>query len=354
MLPSKFKISSINDLLIQHRWPWHLCFWVLYVVSRAYPYYITVMYYERNYLEYMLATEVSLVALVYTTLWLYNSFAKRIFFPISLLLWIAYVVYVVSFHKYYLRALPEVAELEWWNSFLNSITKYLITFALLILAKAFKDNYIQQYFEAQQKQLQVQSELQNLKAQIAPHFLFNTMNNFYGLAVDRSDKLPELMVRLSDLLRYSLYETKSPWVSLVREIAHLQDYASLERIRLEDSLDFQFNSSVPEVSEAKIAPLLLIVFIENAFKHAKNVQNEPVRIKISIAVFEDDMLLFETTNNCLKSDSSTASPINGIGLENVRKRLQVLYPGDLHELLVQRTNDVFRVKLRINLQTNAV
>ena len=348
------KIPNLNELLIRHRWLWHLGFWGLYAISRAYLYYITVMFYERNYLEYMLASELSFVALVYGTLWLYKRLNRSRFLGAGLLLWVAYVVYVVSFHKYYLRDVPEVAELQWWNSFLNSITKYLITFALLMLAKYFKDNYIQEYHETQRKQLQLQSELQNLKAQIAPHFLFNTMNNFYGLAVERSEKLPELMVRLSDLLRYSLYDTKGSRVPLVREIAHLQDYIALEKIRLEDSLDFKFKSTVPASDTAEIAPLILIVFVENAFKHAKNVQNDPIRIQISISISEAGVLFFDIINNCLPLESKVDEPIQGIGLGNVRKRLEVLYPGELHELLIERDRDVFRVKLRINLQTAEV
>jgi LytS/YehU family sensor histidine kinase len=199
--------------------------------------------------------------------------------------------------------------------------------------------------------MQMESELQHLKAQISPHFLFNTMNNFYGLAVERSDKLPGLMVRLSHLLRYSLYETQAPSVPLSREIDQLQDYIALEKIRLEDNLDFQFDLQIAENCAVKIAPLILIVFVENAFKHAKNVQDDCIRIKINLSVSDEGTLRFEVTNNCLRGEPHPFLEMQGIGLENVRKRLDVLYPGDLHQLTTEKKGDTFRINLIVHLQT---
>ena len=237
----------------------------------------------------MLITEVTFVILVYATLWLYRRFFSQkkyvLYFVISLVVWIVYILLVMRLQYFYLGALPEFKNSNWWNIFLNALTKYFITFLSLTMAKYFKDNFIKQYYENQQKQLQTQTELQNLKAQISPHFLFNTMNNFYGLAVDQSQKLPGLMVRLSELLRYSLYETNHATVPIVSEIAYLKNYIELEKIRLEDTLEFDFSSKIESNDALEIAPLIFIVFVENAFKHAKNVEDDVVKIKINCQPF---------------------------------------------------------------------
>ena len=116
------------------------------------------------------------------------------------------------------------------------------------------------------RQHEKEAELKLLKAQLNPHFLFNTLNNLYGLSVLKSDKLPGLMLKLSELLRYSLYETKETLVPLEKEIQYLENYISLEKIRLEDTTTIQFTQSGNFVSQ-EIAPMLFIVFVENAFKH---------------------------------------------------------------------------------------
>jgi sensor histidine kinase YesM len=347
------KIQDITQLLIKHRVLWHIGFWLFYAASRALPYYLTVMYYQRNYLEFMLITEGSLAVLVYATIGLYKRFCTEqkytIYIVFGLILWLSYLALVISFQKFYLRDLPEIANSRWENIYLNSMTKYLVTFVLLTMAKYFKDNFIYQYYENERKKLQAQSELQNLKAQIAPHFLFNTMNNFYGLAVEQSPKLPKLMVRLSELLRYSLYETNHATVPILSEIAYLKNYIELEKIRLEDTLEFEFNVEIDPLSILEIAPLIFIVFVENAFKHAKNVENDVVKITIDLRISKANEVFFTIKNNCLTNLKDVDYNKSGIGLENVRRRLNVLYPNDLHELNVEKMADFFEVKLKIKL-----
>lgn len=314
-------------------------------------YYATIMYYERVYLEFMLITEGAFVVLVYVTIGVYKRFRTAqkysIYFTLGLALWLIYLLLIIGFQKFYLRDIPDIANARWENIYLNSLTKYLVTFVLLTMAKHFKDNFIYQYYESERKKLQTQSELQNLKAQIAPHFLFNTMNNFYGLAVEQSPKLPQLMVRLSELLRYSLYETNHATVPILNEIAYLKNYIELEKIRLEDTLDFEFHEKIDTLDSLEIAPLIFIVFVENAFKHAKNVENEVVKITIHLSISEKNDLLFTIKNNCLSNNSEVDYNKSGIGLDNVRKRLNVLYPNGLHELNVEKMGSFFEVKLRI-------
>ncbi len=348
------KAIDFSAMLVRHRWMWHVCFWILYALSRAVPYYLTVMYYDRRLLHFMLWQELVFVGLVYATIWFYRrSFAVgkvSLYLSVSLTAWLGYLFFFSKSLFYVVGDLPDFKDGNWTSTFLNNITKYVFTFALVTMAKYFKDNFIQQYLENQQKQLQLHSELENLKAQIAPHFLFNTMNNFYGLAVARSEKLPVLMVRLSELLRYALYETKNPTVSLSQDVSSLKSYIELEKIRLEDNLEFSLQSNVPENCRFEIAPLLLVVFVENAFKHAKKVQDQAMRIGINMHISDDGMFVFQAENNCLPNVADCPGPSNGIGLENVKKRLEVLYPHSLHQLNIEQTASEFKVRLKINLQ----
>lgn len=349
----KYNLSDLTTFFVKHRWPWHLTFWVLHLTGRSLAYYITVLYYSKEVLILMLFSELVFAGLVYLTLWMYPRFSKLNLILIGGAIWIGYVALLASCQIYFLGALPEMSELTWMTSFLGNIKLYLITFILLILAKYFKDSFIQQWYDDQQKKLQLQSELQNLKAQVSPHFLFNTMNNFYGLAVARSDKLPDLMVRLSDLLRYSLYETQSTTVPLHREISYLKNYIALEKIRLEDDLIFEFNTALKGNHDLNIAPLLLIVPVENAFKHAKNVVAEPINIKIDLDVDTEGTLWFQVRNNCLENRAESDDE-NGIGLENLRRRLQAMYPENQHVLTAEQKEGSFEVSLKINLQNIAL
>jgi two-component system sensor histidine kinase LytS len=221
----------------------------------------------------------------------------------------------------------------------------LVCFLFITACKYFKDGYISQQREAEGKQQQLVAEVNNLKSQIAPHFLFNTLNNLYGLAVDKSDKLPELMLRLSDLLRHSLYETQKPLVLISDEIKVLKSYIELERVRLEDDLQLQFNDAVPNDSGYQIAPLLLIVFIENAFKHARFVQSSALIIDIQ-AMLEGDWFSLTIQNNYNGINKTSG---NGIGLTNVERRLDVLYPDNKHQLTISKNDIFYTVNLRLQL-----
>ncbi|MEL6969582.1 MAG: sensor histidine kinase [Bacteroidota bacterium] len=192
------------------------------------------------------------------------------------------------------------------------------------------------------------AELKLLKAQLNPHFLFNTLNNLYGLAVTKSDKLPDLMLKLSDLLRYSLYNTQEQWVPLSSELQYIQNYITLEQLRLEERTAIDYVQE-GQADQQRIAPMLLIVFLENAFKHFGASDDEAAQIKIKLSISENK-LLFSCYNT--KDEHITESPraqnTSGIGLANVRKRLNLLYP-NRHELGIQNETSSFRVFLELQL-----
>ncbi len=252
--------------------------------------------------------------------------------------------------KTMMHSKPNIANSTINDIFLNNLPTYYLFFIFVVVFKYLKDLFFVQYRHNQQQKLQMHFELENLKAQISPHFLFNTMNNFYGLAVENSKKLPDLMIRLSDLLRYSLYETKQEKVSLKDEIDYLKNYIELEKIRLESNLDIEFNVDVEHPDKYQVAPLLFIVFIENAFKHARNILNEPVFIAINISVSEDGILNLVVKNNYNAHAKNDLVTEKGIGLENAKKRLNVIYPEEKHVLKIEQNEKFYNVGLTIHLQ----
>lgn len=186
------------------------------------------------------------------------------------------------------------------------------------------------------------AELSFLKSQINPHFLYNTLNYIYSLALPVSDKLAEAVIRLSDLMRYTLTESPDGKVSLQKEVEYLESYVELFRMRF-DPL-FYVNFEVEGVTaQQRMAPLLLIPFLENAFKHGVlNDPENPVGITIKVVRQELIVTLFNKINQNQKDHSS------GIGMMNVQRRLYLIYPGK-HHLEIQNDGKSYQVNLRIEL-----
>ena len=193
---------------------------------------------------------------------------------------------------------------------------------------------------------QKETELRHLKSQLNPHFLFNTLNNLYGLAVVKSDKLPPLMLKLSELLRYSVYDTEQTFVQLEKELTYLKNYVELEKIRLNEDVTIEFNQS-GDFSNQQIAPLLLIVFVENSFKHFSYKRNESGFIIINLSNREN-ILSLSIKNSIDSTIYAENKKSKGIGLSNVQKRLNMLYPKK-HQLEIRHESDFYEVYLKIDL-----
>ena len=349
----KIEKFNLNKTLAENRWLWHFGFWLFYFFIRLRPYYVTVLFYDKLFLKYMLFTEILFLVTTYLTLFIYNLFIPKkqfiSFFLSGVFLWNLFVVAQILLKKQIMHKMPNIANANLFEMFLDQISYYLFFYLFIILLKYFKQNFIYQYIQNQQKQQQMYFDLENLKAQISPHFLFNTMNNFYGLAVDNSKKLPNLMIRLSDLLRYSLYETKNEKVSLSSEIKYLENYIELEKIRLEENLNLEFIVDKNNLEKYQIAPLLLITFLENAFKHSKNIHNEYIVIAVHIKISDKGILNFKISNNFSSESKNTLLSERGIGLENVKKRLKVMYPNNNHLLIINNDKSFYNVELILNL-----
>lgn len=193
----------------------------------------------------------------------------------------------------------------------------------------------------------LKSELNFLRSQINPHFLFNTLNSLYALTLKKSDKAPEIVLRLSEMMRYMLYECNERYVPLEKEINYIENYLELEKIRHKGKCDIDFEM-IGEVGSQKIAPLLFIPFIENSFKHGLNALIVDGFVDIIMNI-KDDSIHMNIKNSKSQSKPKAPSRISGgVGLVNVKRRLNLLYE-DEYNLNIRDTPNEYEVNIEINL-----
>ncbi|GAA4230770.1 hypothetical protein GCM10022291_01700 [Postechiella marina] len=186
-----------------------------------------------------------------------------------------------------------------------------------------------------------EQELNYLKMQIHPHFLFNTLNTLYGFALKKADETPEMILKLSNLLDYLLYQVDKPFVLLESEINHINDYIELEKMRFNDTLQVDFKTNTTS-KDLKIAPMLLIPFVENSFKHG-SIASGVLNIKINLYA-KNNTVKFSIENTCINSEITQ----KGIGLKNIQKRLELLYK-DRYLLKIENNKECFKINLQIEL-----
>lgn len=189
-----------------------------------------------------------------------------------------------------------------------------------------------------------EAELKLLKSQLHPHFLFNTLNNLYALVIEKSDRAPDLIIRLSDMLSYIIYDCKSEKVPLSKDIEFIKNYIEVQKVRF-DNCNIRFTMK-GEMDNKKIAPMILHTFIDNSFKHGAEMDPENPWIRIALTSSNDSIFLtvINSTMNKLNAEESA----EGIGISNTRKRLEMLYR-DKHELVLQKTHHRFAVFLKMKL-----
>ena len=224
---------------------------------------------------------------------------------------------------------------------------YVITFVTAI--KITLDFLKEQKRVADLEKSQLETELLFLKSQISPHFLFNTLNNIYSLSVEKSNKTPKVVLKLSELMRYMLYDTKSKKQTLENEILCIQNYLDLERIRNDDRLEINMSIS-GDIHDKEISPIILLTFIENAFKHGVNKNTGKVIINISFKV-KSDFLHFTIANPMpeITHHKDNFNKSSGIGIENVKKRLELDYNKKDYNLSFKNKKNIFVVKLMIKV-----
>jgi LytS/YehU family sensor histidine kinase len=209
-------------------------------------------------------------------------------------------------------------------------------------------NHIKLKQAAQQLRIEKQqAELNYLKSQTNPHFLFNTLNNIYSLARDKSDLVPETILRLSKILRYMLYEAGGQYIAIEDELKIMGDYISLEKLRYDDSLRVNFNYDVEDMKQA-LPPLLLIPLVENAFKHGVSETRDQPFVDIHLSIVKRQLAFY--VRNSTDEFSGDGKVKENIGLSNLRRQLELLYT-DYQVLLEQRVSE-FSATLKINLASH--
>ncbi|MBD0332638.1 MAG: histidine kinase [Chitinophagaceae bacterium] len=227
----------------------------------------------------------------------------------------------------------------------NFVTQFFLVLASIGLKSVFD------YLKLQKKLVEVakekaEAELNFLKSQINPHFLFNSLNSVYFLIDKNNAPAREALHKFSEMLRYQLYECNGEKIPVEKEISYLKDYVDLQRLRINENCSVNFNCS-PDVKNFAIEPLLLIPFVENAFKHLSHFSNGK-RNEVQINISRNDGAMNFSVNNTTEGKQREEVQSGGIGLNNVKKRLELLYP-DKHKLNVADNDGWFNVQLEIKI-----
>lgn len=230
-----------------------------------------------------------------------------------------------------------------WENAFGAIIVLLVSLPVLLAVQWSKQNNLIVSLEKEK----AQAELDLLKQQLNPHFFFNTLNNLYALSLGKAKETPEVILQLADLMRYVIYKAKEPSVRIADEVQYLRDYVQLQSIRLKAKFDFRFETDIVN-ENFNIAPLLLIVPIENAFKHGIESAGGDAFLHITLRA-EERKLNFSCENSFEPSIGSQS----GIGLENLQKRLHLLYPGK-HKLQIEKRSTTFKVELEFENDENAM
>ena len=357
----------------------HLLFWTgwfLYMVCTQVRNQSPEVIGMKNFIVYQLATSLNRLLLqmifCYTTVYFlvprYLQKKKYVQFTVVLLLflfgmyWLTYFEFVHFWYRSYVflsNILPFADEpnpvgplsmfLNKYYSFYSNVhfTGSLVSSGIILSVKYYKSWYIKQRENEMLINENARAELQLLKAQVHPHFLFNTLNNIYSLTLDDSPKAAATVKKLSGMVLYMTKEGSESFVPVSNEIKMLLDYIGLEKIRYGERLEMIIKIKHGEDDNRLVAPLLMIPFVENCFKHGASKTIDTARIELFIET-GIEWLEFKISNS-VPSIHATENERNKIGLMNVKKRLQLIYPGK-HTLDIQSSENLFIVSMKIKLE----
>ncbi len=272
---------------------------------------------RRKYFYYTLTLIIALFVMAYA-----DQLIKNLY------LHLGYKIYTYTSGLGFKSLFSEAVQLLYLTGFTTSIK----------LSKDWIQN--QQLMKEKEKQY-LETELNFLKTQIHPHFFFNTLNNLYSLTLKKSDQAPEVVLKLSSLMSYMLYESNAAKVSLNKEITYLQNYLDLEKLRFGQRLSVSFEIE-GQIDEVSIPPMILILFVENSFKHGIKNNINKIIIEISLKVHAD--FLFFGIKNPIGENASKEN--TGIGLKNAKRRLELLY-GKNYQLDISEKDNEFIVSLKM-------
>lgn len=344
-----------KGLLYKNRIVWHILFWIGCYLFFS----ITYGSYSDEYaLEFKANAYLMPVRIIFTYLFVYYILAELLlkrrfnaFFIALLIHAMAYglVIWLIMYNYIYCCNCifeGDYPVFYWPKIFGSLLGNYQIP-AIAALIFLFKRWYIDQQRKRSLEKDKLEAELKFLKSQIHPHFLFNTLNNLYALTLKKSDKAPDIVIKLSELLDYMLYNSNEEEVDLESEIKLINGYLELEKIRYGERLELNYQLK-GDPSGKKIAPLILLPFIENSFKHGASKGTEKPFVDISLTI-EDMMLRLIVSNSHTNNNKHLKEGyMEGIGLKNVKRRLELIYP-EKHELKVESDHKIFKIILELHL-----
>ena len=343
--------------ILMQRWVQHLSFWgvAYYLLLHLFASSSTLMPIDYIYTGVFLLTlaicvNINLFFLipVFLARQRYFIYGLLLTFSIALFAWLN----LLTFSRFIDYLLPGYYFISYYNY--GDLLKFFVAFTFITtLLKLSKGWFL--LLDAKNKLIElekehVQSALETLKGQINPHFLFNSLNTLYSLVLKKSEIAPEMILRLSGFLRYLLYETSAGQVDLAKEISYIQDYVELQKLRSGDLATISFKVE-GEPEGKQIAPLLFLPLVENSFKHGIKGNTGETYVDILFSIGREEVE-FTTKNNKGYVDEPMKNNDHGIGLANLRKRLEYLYPGHF-TLETREEGNTFFVKLVVPLQDEA-
>ena len=339
----------------------HILFWFMVLMFYTYFYGHTYDDYYTTFLFVCLLLPITIATTYFVNYYLIPKYLLKknyklfVLYSIYSLIFSAYFELIVLFLAYVIFADLNVTKM-------NPLTKdifFLMVGLYFVVFFAVAVKMLKNWYQIQQNNQQLakekleaelkltEAELKVLKGQIHPHFLFNTLNNLYGLTLAKSDAAPKVVLLISNLLDYLLYQCNTPEVSLKNEINHISNYLELEKIRYGSNIQVKFAVN-GKVADQKIAPMLLLPFVENSFKHGISNEVNNGFIDIKLRVLGTDLYFIVENSKIEPALASANYPSLGIGLENVKKRLELIYAKQ-HRLVIEDFNKTYKCSLYIAL-----
>lgn len=331
----------------------HFLFWMfafVYYLSASWPYKKNkVMLFEATLFELMLQVLIAYMVIFLLIPKLLNRNKKYVFLASIVVL--SYIVHLsfstfISFR--WIKDTETLTQADFFYERITSFPQYLRSipsYSLPMIILVIFNYYKKQKETANLLEQKRTSELKLLKQQLNPHFLFNTLNNLYILVLEKSDKAPQIVGKLSEILDYILYQCKDKFVPLYKEVELLESYIILEKVRYGNRVEVSFDKQIN--NDVKIAPLILLNFVENAFKHGVSQEINKAFISLSIST-SDDEIIFKLKNSKPKSYIENSIKETGnIGMRNSEKQLELLYPKE-YNLNITDTNLIYTLELKIN------
>ncbi|WP_052315410.1 histidine kinase [Emticicia oligotrophica] len=296
-----------------------------------------------------------------TTYWLYVSVSSIVLFyvnsevlfakiykkqPIRYFLGVVALILVLLWGRFFVRITFVGSDINKSLFYVNAFIQYLYVFGISASYCFFSDYQKQQEIQRENENERLKSELSFLRSQISPHFMFNLMNSLVSLNRKKSDMVEPVLLKMSDLLRYMLYEKDDKRISLENEVKYLSNYIDLQKVRFGDyvNIEFEVNNSG---SSKSIEPMLLIPFVENAFKHGVGMIENPF-IRVELDANESE-LKFKVSNKFSNDKKEIKDGASGIGLNNVKRRLELLYPKQ-YELAVSESDNLYTTDLKLKFK----